>query len=110
MIAELHNLSLIQSFECSATAISFSLHPLVQNWIKFRLDSDARRRNTITIFAILWEHTGATPNMTLHAKQAIVFDLITAVHNAKKYLAKGTSLMKGLLPAHPNCFSKFVKS
>src|SRR5436305_12828571 len=67
-IAELRNLSLIQSFNTETGTTTFSLHPLIQDWTKLRLDTQSRQTYTIESMLILSEYmnTQDSDRMTLH--------------------------------------------
>jgi hypothetical protein len=47
VLAELRNLSLIQGLQTKLSGTFFSLHPLIQDWVKYRIDADSRRQFTI---------------------------------------------------------------
>jgi len=99
MIAELHNLSLIQSLDGKATIVSFTLHPVVQDLIILRLSSDARHMLTVIATMILSEYvkTQGARTTTFLEKQTVLSHLTSALDNDKNYLRQGTSLGQGHL-------------
>jgi tetratricopeptide (TPR) repeat protein len=58
LLGELQTLSLLQSFEVQSSDAVCSLHPLIQDWIKFRIDAEARRKYTIEAVIVLDEFLG----------------------------------------------------
>ncbi|TVY13428.1 Kinesin light chain, partial [Lachnellula arida] len=55
MLREFRTLSLLQSFEVQSPDAVCSLHPLIQDWIKFRIDKDSRQKFTIEAVLVLEE-------------------------------------------------------
>ncbi|KAI9768627.1 MAG: hypothetical protein M1840_004824 [Geoglossum simile] len=55
-VVELLSLSLLQNVDIGASESRFSLHPLVADWLKLRLDFGSRQRYTIEAMVFLGNH------------------------------------------------------
>ncbi|KFY53432.1 hypothetical protein V496_07587 [Pseudogymnoascus sp. VKM F-4515 (FW-2607)] len=87
ILKELRKLSLLQSLHIGEDGTAFSLHPLIQDWVKLRVKSDARRAFAVeailVVSAFLDKHDAN--NMTLSTKQALLSHLEVVVQNENQY-------------------------
>jgi len=111
VVAELRNLSLIQSLDSGAAATSFSLHPLIQDWTKLRLSPEARQKYATEAMLILSEYINAQDahRRTLQEKQTILSHLNTALENDKACLVQGTRLGELFLRNPAISFAEFFQ-
>ncbi|KAI9737602.1 MAG: hypothetical protein M1818_005606 [Claussenomyces sp. TS43310] len=90
-VKELSDLSLLQSFHVADGKTSFSIHPLVQEWIKLRRPVDDRRNYTIHAIFLLanylktFKHKGS---IVLHERLIISAHLEAVLSNDARYLTE----------------------
>ncbi|KAH0551461.1 hypothetical protein GP486_007324, partial [Trichoglossum hirsutum] len=91
VLAELFNLSLILSLETGTTGTHFSLHPLIQDWLKLRINLQDRRTYAAEAISILAAFIGDqdVAKLALQSKQLIVSHLDVSVQNDAKFLGGG---------------------
>ena len=107
ILKELRDLSLFQSLHIGKFETSFSLHPLIQDWVKLRISSDARRAFTVEAILVL---SAFLDVQDIHitafdAKQTILSHLEVALQNDKVYLNQEDRLKERNLL---NAASKFA--
>jgi tetratricopeptide (TPR) repeat protein len=108
VIAELRNLSLIRDVEEGIYGMSFSLHPLIKDWIKLRLSPQDCQNYVTEAMLILFEYlnTRNSDRLTLHAKQAVLSHLDAALDNYHLYFVRGVRLGESV---SENLFLTFAK-
>jgi tetratricopeptide (TPR) repeat protein len=109
VITELRNLSLIQNHVNGSSGVSFSLHPLIQDWIKLRLDSQDQQKYTTEALRIFSNYIGTqhTDKLAVQAKQIILSHLDTGLENSHKYLCGTIRLGESTLEAPALIFADF---
>ncbi|KFY84702.1 hypothetical protein V500_09074, partial [Pseudogymnoascus sp. VKM F-4518 (FW-2643)] len=77
ILKELRKLSLLQNLHIGKNGTTFSLHPLIQDWVKLRVKSDARRAFAVEAILLLsaFLDNHDTHEMTLSTKQALLSHL-----------------------------------
>ncbi|KAH8684317.1 hypothetical protein BGZ60DRAFT_164137 [Tricladium varicosporioides] len=90
IVKDLRNLSLIQSLKIQRSGALFSLHPLVQDWIKLRISSKSRRAYTIEATLVLssFIKTQLFHEMTFNARQMTLSHLEAVFRNDQEYLSQ----------------------
>lgn len=92
-MTELRNLSLIREPDSQTYETSFSLHPLIQDWIKLRLGSEDRRAYTIESVRVLFHYLDSQiVRTTRKTRQTILSHLDAARENDCAYLTGGSRL------------------
>ena len=88
MLAQLAKLSLISSLEITATGAYFSLHPLIQDWIKLRLNIQDCRKMTTEAISILANYAAGLDynRFTFSLRQIILSHLTASVQNEVNFL------------------------
>ena len=88
MLAQLAKLSLISSLEITATGIYFSLHPLIQDWIKLRLSVQDCRKMTAEAISILAGYVNGQDynGIAFSLKQIILSHLTASIRNEVDFL------------------------
>src|SRR5436305_1381917 len=86
---------------------SFSLHPLIQDWMKLRLDPRARQDYTIEAIAILSRYIDKSGRLALRTKQTILSHLDSVLENDGIYLVQGPKLGELSLKAPTLTFASF---
>ncbi|TVY92170.1 Nephrocystin [Lachnellula willkommii] len=92
ILKELHKLSLLQSFQVNSTGSSFSLHPLIQDWVKLRVGLKAQKEYTIEATAMLCSYLQSICNETggfftgsFEESQILVDHVATTISNRKDF-------------------------
>ncbi|TVY17760.1 Nephrocystin-3, partial [Lachnellula arida] len=92
VLKELHKLSLLQSFQVNSTGSSFSLHPLIQDWVKLRVGLKAQKEYTIEATAMLcsylesiWNETVGFFTGSFEESQILVDHVATTISNRKDF-------------------------
>lgn len=93
-IVRLLNISLVQSVDLTSSNIRFSLHPLIAEWLRLRIELSGRQRYSIDVIEILKHFTKQAvddyvkPVITSHqdAQEAIVH-LNQCIRNDQTYLS-----------------------
>ena len=111
VIVELRNLSLIQGLDSRIWGTSFSLHPLIQDWMKLRLSIQDCQDYAAEAMLILSNYmkTQNSDIMTLQAKQIILSHLDTALENDHIYLVRGIRLGESCLEDPAFVFAGFYQ-
>lgn len=88
ILKELRNLSLLQSLRIQPQRASFSLHPLIQDWIKSRTTSESRKFYTIEAILVLATFLRSQDKlgMSFEAKQTSLAHVDTVLLNKQKYI------------------------
>jgi len=112
IVKELRDLSLFQSLRIGKFETSFSLHLLIQDWVKSRISSDARRAFTVEAILVLsaFLEMQDIHIMTFDAKQTTLSHLETALQNDKVYLNQEDRLEKRNLLDAASEFASFFNS
>jgi tetratricopeptide (TPR) repeat protein len=112
IVKELRDLSLFQSLHIGNFETSFSLHPLIQDWVKLRISSDARRAFTVEAILVLSAFLKMQDIhiMTFDAKQTTLSHLEVALQNDKMYLNQADHLKKRNLLDAAFVFAMFFKN
>ncbi|OBT50677.1 hypothetical protein VE04_08704 [Pseudogymnoascus sp. 24MN13] len=91
VLSELSNLSLLQSLQTKAVGAYFSLHPLIQDWMKLRLNSQDRQRyamEAISMLDVFIRNRGSI-KLTVELKRTIVSHLDASIQNDPSSLEDG---------------------
>jgi tetratricopeptide (TPR) repeat protein len=86
ILKELRKLSLLQNLQIGKNETTFSLHPLIQDWVKLRVKADDRQ--TFALEGILLLSTflkNGNNKMTLGQKQALMAHLDVVLQHENKY-------------------------
>ncbi|KAH0541722.1 hypothetical protein FGG08_003814 [Glutinoglossum americanum] len=110
VLAELFNLSLVQSLEAGAAGTHFSLHPLIQDWVKLRLNLQDRRTYAMETISMLATFIDVKDAMTLQLKQTVVSHLDASVQNDASFLNHGGGLGTQCLMGATLSFASFYLS
>jgi tetratricopeptide (TPR) repeat protein len=112
ILRELRNFSLLQHLRIDSSGTSFSLHPLIQDCVKLRLDSESRRLYTTEAIMVLstFLRIQNTHKMGFETKQAILTQLSTAWLNKEEYLSRDNDLVDTNLLDAFNRFASFSSS
>ena len=112
IVKELRDLSLFQSLHIGKFETSFSLHPLIQDWVKLRISSDARRAFTVEAILVLsaFLRMQDIHIMTFDAKQTTLSHLEIALQNDKVYLNQEDRLKERNLLDAASEFASFFGS
>jgi tetratricopeptide (TPR) repeat protein len=88
ILADLLNLSLVQSVVTDTAGTRFSLHPLIQDWVKLRIDPHVRVEYTIEAISILADFIDAQDKVgsAFQSKQRIISHMDAAIHNSAQFL------------------------
>ena len=90
ILTELRNLSLLQSLQINAEGASFSLHPLIQDWIKLRASSESRQsyaKEAVLVLGAFLDHQ-YMDRMTFEARQTTSAHLDAVLTNEREYLSQ----------------------
>jgi tetratricopeptide (TPR) repeat protein len=90
ILKDLRDLSLLQSLEIKKEGTWFSVHPLIQDWAKSRITSEAQQEFTIEsilILSIFLQRNDSRP-LPLEKSQLILTQLEAALQNDKRYLGE----------------------
>jgi nucleoside phosphorylase/tetratricopeptide (TPR) repeat protein len=87
-LKQLRDLSLLQNLKITSSGIQFSVHPLIQDWAKLRIDTESRRAFTVDAVMILGDFlSGQDSNkMTLDTKQSTLSHLDATRQDCREYL------------------------
>lgn len=94
ILKELRKLSLLQNFHTGKNGTTFSLHPLIQDWAKLRVNSDARRefaKQAILLLSAFLENQDVD-NVPLSTTQAILSHLEVVIQNEKECIVLGSDV------------------
>ena len=99
--ADLRKLHLIQTLESNADHSSFSLHPLIQDWIKLRLTKDDQASYTKEAIYLLQHFLDAQDQNAwpLQLKQETLLHLYSVNENKKSYLNQDMQSRESLVRA-----------
>jgi len=100
ILKELRNLSLVQSLRIQRSGALFSMHPLIQDWMKLRISSESRQAYTIEATLVLshFIETQGFHEMTFGAKQTTFSHLQTVIQNSQEHFTDFShELVYGLL-------------
>jgi tetratricopeptide (TPR) repeat protein len=88
ILKELRNLSLLQSLQITEEGASFSLHPLIQDWIKLRASIKSRQSYAKEAILILGVSLGYkdVQNMPFEIRQATLVHIEAVLINEQEYL------------------------
>ena len=88
VLAELSNLSLLQILETGPLGSRFSLHPLIQDWVKLRLSPQDRKTYATEAISALaaFIDTKDAVKLALQSKQTIISHLDASVQNDVSFL------------------------
>lgn len=112
VLVELLNLSLIQSLDHkNQDFCKFSLHPLVQDWLKLRRNDSSRQRFTKeTIFMLTtYLSESRVDQYPLDTRQATLSHLDACIKNDLEYLQEGDNLGNGPFRLSATRFASFYK-
>ncbi|KFY31329.1 hypothetical protein V493_01202, partial [Pseudogymnoascus sp. VKM F-4281 (FW-2241)] len=87
ILTELRKLSLLQNLHIGTNETTFSLHPLIQDWVKFRVELDSRRAHAVEAILLLsaFLQSPDNKNITLSTKQTLLSHLEVVLQNERKY-------------------------
>ncbi|KAI9863316.1 MAG: hypothetical protein M1813_003758 [Trichoglossum hirsutum] len=87
VMVELQRLSLLQSMDIGSTDSRFSLHPLVADWLRLRVDQRDRQKYTIEAIRILTNYVDAQDQdiLPLQMKLDILSHIEMCLQNDKDY-------------------------
>ena len=110
-LKEMYNLSLVQSLRISKSGAEFSLHPLIQEWIKSRNPPEDREAYATEVILMLAKHIGNRDliNMSYEERRIYMPHVEAALDNDKTYLALGSRLGEALLIPAAQVFAYFFR-
>ncbi|TVY57820.1 hypothetical protein LSUE1_G008184 [Lachnellula suecica] len=90
---ELRTLSLLQSFEVQESGAVCSFHPLIQDWIKFRIGKEDQRYFTNRAVIVLYEFIpGPIPesflNLTFHQTKTLYSHMLAVRLNIERFFTE----------------------
>jgi len=100
VLSELHNLSLLQSLNINSSAAFFTIHPLVQDWLKARIGKEQAKEYVVDSMLVLSKYLfkhGASDHFTnadFHTKQFMLAH-VDATILAKQEFYDGWSFLQG---------------
>ena len=112
VLVELRNLSLIQSLDQRNQEICrFSLHPLVQDWLKLRRNDLSRQRFTKETIFMLTTYLSEShiDHYSLDTRQVTLSHLDACIKNDSEYLQEGDNLGTGSFRLSATRFASFYK-
>jgi tetratricopeptide (TPR) repeat protein len=112
VMAELRNLSLLQNLDITESGAHFSLHPLIKDWVKLRMEPRDYSNYAIEAIMMLsaYLNTCDITDMTLGMKRTLTSHLSESSKNDNEYLNEANGLgSPGLKFAALN-FAKFYQS
>jgi len=111
VLARLGKISLIRSLEITTSGARFSLHPLVQDWIKLKLNAQDRQNKTMEAISILAEFINEpdVTKLTLQLKQTILSHLTASIRNEAKFVDHNNGLESESLLHTIDCFALFYR-
>ena len=112
VLAELSNLSLLQILKTGPLGSHFSLHPLIQDWMKLRLSPRDRKTSATEAISILAAFIDAKDavKLALQSKQTIVSHLDASVQNDVSFLTHEDGLGTQYLIHATLSFASFYQS
>ena len=112
VLVELRNLALIQSLDdTNQDFCKFSLHPLVQDWLKLRQNGSSRQRFTKETILMLTTYLSERhiDHYSLDKRQIALLHLDACVRNDSEYLQEGDNLGTGDFRLSASRFASFYK-
>lgn len=112
VLVELRNLSLIQSLDHkNQDSCRFSLHPLVQDWLKLRRNDSSRQRFTKETIFMLTTYLSESriDQYPLDTRQVTLSHLDACIQNDSEYLQEGDNLGTGSFRISATRFASFYK-
>lgn len=85
ILKELRKLSLLQNLHVGKNETTFSLHPLIQDWVKMRIKADARQEFALEAIILLSAFLENHDNMTLRQNQVLLSHLEVSLQNENEY-------------------------
>jgi hypothetical protein len=87
IVTELRNLSLVQSLRIQRSGALFSIHPLIQDWMKLRIGSESQRAYTIEATLVLSDFLSGQVfhEMSFKTRQATTSHLEAVIENDQEY-------------------------
>ena len=109
VLKEMYNLSLFTSLKTHKSGAEFSLHPLIQEWIKVRQSSEAREAYTKEAILLLADciHCENAYKARYDTQQTYMLHIHSVLKNDGAYLPAGAHLGQGLLISAAQTFAKF---
>jgi tetratricopeptide (TPR) repeat protein len=88
IVKELRNLSLVQSLRIQGSGALLSVHPLVQDWVKLRINPESRRNYTIEATLVLSDfiRSQVSHEMAFDIRQLTFSHLEAILQNDQEYL------------------------
>ncbi|TVY90325.1 Kinesin light chain, partial [Lachnellula willkommii] len=113
-LREFRTLSLLQSFEVQSPDAVCSLHPLIQDWIKFRIDKDSRQKFTIEAVLVLEEFLGphvpqGFADFTFEMKQLMFSHVDAVISNTHRVFSSDEFLANLKLLRGASTLSYFLR-
>jgi tetratricopeptide (TPR) repeat protein len=112
VLARLAKISLIRSFEITTSGARFSLHPLVQEWIKLRSNTQDRQSKTREAIEVLADFMNGQDvgTFTLQLNQTILSHLNALIQNDAMFLDHNNGLESESHLYAANCFASYYDS
>jgi tetratricopeptide (TPR) repeat protein len=112
ILKELRNLSLVQSLRVQSSGTLFSLHPLVQDWIKLRISSESRRDYIIEATLVLsnFIKTQVFHEMAFNTRQTTFSHLEAILQNDQEYLSQQGRVWDTIVLDATSQFATFLNS
>jgi tetratricopeptide (TPR) repeat protein len=92
ILKELQNLSLLERLVVKLTGASYSLHPLIQDWIKLRITFELRKEYGIEVNLLLSsfissarDHIGEFTKLSFEENQILLAHVNTVLSNRQEY-------------------------
>jgi tetratricopeptide (TPR) repeat protein len=110
ILTELRNLSLLQSLEIQESAL-FSLHPLIQDWIKARISSEKRKLFSVESTIVLQDSINSQDlgTISFQAKQVLQSHLDAVLSNKDEYIPTEDFLASRDLLSAASTFATFLR-
>lgn len=109
ILTELRNLSLLQSLQINIERASFSLHPLIQDWIKLRASLEPQQsyaKEAILVLGSFLNHQNVE-RMAFDARQSASAHLEAVLANEQEYLGQDYRLTDISILDATNSFADF---
>jgi tetratricopeptide (TPR) repeat protein len=112
ILQELRNLSLVQNLRIQRSGASFSLHPLVQDWMKLRISSESRQVYTTEATLVLSDFIERQVfyEMVLDTRQATFSHLEAVIRNDQEYFGQQDRLQDTSVLDAISQFANFSES
>ncbi|RDL30230.1 uncharacterized protein BP5553_10508 [Venustampulla echinocandica] len=112
ILKELQNLSLLQSLYIGRMETKFSLHPMIQDWVKLRVNSDARLKFALEAILILSTFFAIhdVNDLAFTTKQALLSHLEVVLQNENDYKILQSNLEEPKLLDAAAVFGSFFNS